>query len=282
MEPPAAPTPPASVPPPTPSAESPRRAWTFLGRLAEAVREQNWFAVALEVLIVVLGVVIGFQVNGWGQARTDRDREQGYLERIHEDLLADIDAIDARIAYNARVTDYAEAAVAHIETGALRDASPWATVVAYYHASQVFPYASTRRTFDEMREAGDLRLIRDATLRIELGTYYDDSQVTQGAWIFQDLPAYREHVRGLTPIQVHRYITTSCEERRGTAQILIDCDAPISDTEARALLDRYRAAPGLAEDLRYWVSTLGIIALLLPINRDASEALIARVTSSSP
>ena len=32
----------------------------ILSRLMKAVREQNWFAVTLEFLIVILGVVIGF------------------------------------------------------------------------------------------------------------------------------------------------------------------------------------------------------------------------------
>ncbi|MEO0556645.1 MAG: hypothetical protein AAF170_00540 [Bacteroidota bacterium] len=264
----------------TPAASStspPKRPWTILGRLSQAVREQNWFAVVLELVIVVLGVVIGFQVTAWGQARADRDREEGYLERIHEDLLADVEAIDVRMTYSTRVTDYAEAAVAHIETGALRDDSPWATVVAYYHASQILPYASTRRTFDEMREAGDLRLIRDEDLRAELASYYSDGEVTQGGWIFQDLPAYRERIRGLTSLQVQRYIIASCAERQGLEERLTDCDAPVSETEARALLARYRAAPGLAEDLRYWVSALSIITTVLPINREAADALIAHI-----
>ncbi|WP_412061320.1 hypothetical protein [Rubrivirga sp. IMCC45206] len=258
------------------------RPWTFLGRLSKAVREQNWVAVALEVCIVVLGVVIGFQITAWGQARADHARERGYLERVHEDLLADTGALDARIAYYAGVTGFAEAAVAHVETGALRDGSPWATVVAYYHASQILPYASTRRTFDEMREAGDLRLVRDAALRAELGAYYNDTEVSQGGWLLQEVPAYRERVRGLTSLQVQRYVNASCSTFEGFDQVLTDCPAPISDTEARALLDRYRAAPGLAEDLRYWASTLGIVAVVLPINRAAAEALIARVAPPSP
>ncbi|MEZ4702956.1 MAG: hypothetical protein R2834_21665 [Rhodothermales bacterium] len=260
---------------------SAERSSLILGRLAKAVREQNWFSVGLELVIVVLGVVIGFQVTAWGQARSDQARGRGYLERIREDLRADTDAIDTRLAYYALVADYAEVAVAHIETGTLRNDSPWATVVSYYHASQVLPFTSTRRTFDEMREAGDLRLIRDPTLRADLGAYYNESQITQGGWLFQDLPTYRERVRGLTPIQVQRYIVASCEERRGIEQILVDCDAPISTPEARALLDRYRAAPGLAEDLRYWVSTIGIITTILPVNRAEAEALTARVSLTS-
>ncbi len=237
---------------------------------------------ALEVCVVIVGVVIGFQVTAWGQARADQAREQGYLERIHEDLLADTEALDARIAYYARVTGYAEAAVAHAETGALRDGSPWATVVAYYHASQILPLrldaAHLRRDAGGGRPPARRR--RGASRRA--GRHYNDSEISQGGWLFRNLPAYRERVRGLTSLQVQCYLLASCIELRGFDQLLTDCDAPISDTEAGALLDRYRAAPGLAEDLRYWASTLGIIAVVLPVNRDAAEALIARVAPTSP
>ena len=35
----------------------------ILRRLAEGIREQNWFTVVLEVLIVVVGIFIGLQVD---------------------------------------------------------------------------------------------------------------------------------------------------------------------------------------------------------------------------
>jgi len=35
----------------------------ILSRISRAVREQNWFAVVLEFVIVIAGVVIGFQVT---------------------------------------------------------------------------------------------------------------------------------------------------------------------------------------------------------------------------
>ena len=63
-----------------------KRSHTILGRLAHAVREQNWFAVALEVRIVVLGVVISFQVTSWGHERADRTREHAYLRQLADDL----------------------------------------------------------------------------------------------------------------------------------------------------------------------------------------------------
>lgn len=36
---------------------------TILTRLSKSVREQNWFAVFLEFLIVVIGVAVGFQLT---------------------------------------------------------------------------------------------------------------------------------------------------------------------------------------------------------------------------
>ena len=68
------PPPPASAPPPTPSDPSPRRPRTVLGRISQALREQNWTAVGIEVAVVVVGVLIGLQANNWNEMRkTERD-----------------------------------------------------------------------------------------------------------------------------------------------------------------------------------------------------------------
>ncbi|NNF58213.1 MAG: hypothetical protein HKN04_08215, partial [Rhodothermaceae bacterium] len=60
----------------------------ILARLRRAIQEQNWFAVVLEIVIVVLGVVIGFQISAWGEARADRAQEQVYLQQLAADLRA--------------------------------------------------------------------------------------------------------------------------------------------------------------------------------------------------
>ena len=41
----------------------------FLRRLTANLRAQNWTAIAIEFLIVVLGVFIGTQVSNWNQER---------------------------------------------------------------------------------------------------------------------------------------------------------------------------------------------------------------------
>ncbi len=45
------------------------RATTIFGRMAQALRAQNWRAVMIELGIIVLGVVIGLQANNWNEKR---------------------------------------------------------------------------------------------------------------------------------------------------------------------------------------------------------------------
>lgn len=54
--------------------------------ISEHVKNQNWVAVAIDFLIVVIGVFIGIQVANWNEARRASDMEKGYLIRLHEDF----------------------------------------------------------------------------------------------------------------------------------------------------------------------------------------------------
>ncbi|MEO1041250.1 MAG: hypothetical protein AAFX52_03080 [Pseudomonadota bacterium] len=48
----------------------------LLRRIIEHVQTQNWTAVALDFLIVVIGVFMGIQVSNWNAARADREVER--------------------------------------------------------------------------------------------------------------------------------------------------------------------------------------------------------------
>lgn len=59
----------------------------ILRRVIGHFREQEWTAIAIDFLIVVLGVFVGLQVNDWNEARQDRKDERFYLARLQEDLV---------------------------------------------------------------------------------------------------------------------------------------------------------------------------------------------------
>lgn len=55
-------------------------------RVSQHVREQNWLAVFIDLLIVVVGIFLGLQVNEWNENRLDIKREQEILGRLQADF----------------------------------------------------------------------------------------------------------------------------------------------------------------------------------------------------
>jgi hypothetical protein len=46
----------------------------ILRRVREHVGSHNWFAVAVDFVIVVIGVFVGIQASNWNQARAERSQ----------------------------------------------------------------------------------------------------------------------------------------------------------------------------------------------------------------
>ena len=60
----------------------------ILQRFSQAVLKQNWFTVALEIMIVVVGIFLGLQVDDWNEVRKYRQQESLYLDKIFDDMAA--------------------------------------------------------------------------------------------------------------------------------------------------------------------------------------------------
>lgn len=58
----------------------------ILARLSKAIRTQNWFAVVLEFIVVVAGVLVAFLVTEWRMAAAAGLEETRILERLHADI----------------------------------------------------------------------------------------------------------------------------------------------------------------------------------------------------
>ena len=64
----------------------------ILRRISENIRSQNWFAVMVEFVIVVVGVFMGLQVQDWNDARKERIDEHDLLSRLYEETLGLLEA----------------------------------------------------------------------------------------------------------------------------------------------------------------------------------------------
>lgn len=156
----------------------------FLRRLNDAIREQNWAAVIIEFVIVLSGVVIGFQFTAWNEARQDADREALIISR----LLADFTVIDEDVT--GVITDLerrAQAASGFIEM--IRDENVEVASDAFRQGlgntiGTPVP-AGRSATYVDLLESGDMQLIRSEELRRALIEF--DEQVRRHEMAYQTL-----------------------------------------------------------------------------------------------
>ncbi len=251
-------------------------------RLAKHLRDYDWAAAFIELLIVVVGILIALRVSNWNQERQDHSRAENYYQRIHADLLADRQNVDTTLAFRKKVSAYGRGAIAYGESGTLVRGSKWDTVLAYYQASQIMPFVASDTTFEEMRSVGDLGLIADQNLRKQLADYYrlEGSSSPLGA-LLRQIPTYRSQIRGLTPWPVQQYIWSHCfREPSYYDQNLVACPSPVSDSQAAAILAIYRKSPTLLDHLRTWMATLRISTIILRNFRRNTLQLIAEVEAA--
>ncbi len=78
----------------------------ILRRIIAHFRKQEWTAIAIDFVIVVIGVFVGLQVNNWNEMRKAHAAEVQLLERLHQDVvLAEVSIGTHRERQQQRVID---------------------------------------------------------------------------------------------------------------------------------------------------------------------------------
>ncbi len=249
----------------------------ILRRVIAHFRKQEWTAIAIDFLIVVVGVFVGMQVNNWNAERGDRMRAREFLERIGADLDADIASYNERLKFWKGVGAYGVAALRYADKGDAGGRSQWQLLLAFFQASQVSEFYTTSTTYDELTGGGEVGLIPGIALRNALANYY----ATASNPAFTERPTYREHVRGLIPLDIQVYIWDGCytTDSRGR-QNLLDCQSPVDETEAARIVDAIRSDAPLMGEMRYWISVMHVGLKIGDGRIEAANALQAMVDAA--
>ena len=81
----------------------------ILRRLSQALREQNWTAITIEFVLLVLGVFLGIQAANWNEARVERALVRGHLSEIAQDLRRHLDfAHDLESSARMRIAAFSD------------------------------------------------------------------------------------------------------------------------------------------------------------------------------
>lgn len=247
--------------------------------MTQHVKDQNWFAVGLDFVIVVIGVFIGLQVSNWNDAREESRHAAVYSERLTNELRAEYE-------YAVSLGEYYEItrAAGRLAYAGLSEETEMddeTILINAYRASQYNWYERRRAAFDEIVASGSFALIADVTLReTAIGIY--NTPVFEILESEGTASRFRERFRMIVHPTLHEELHRNCGDLAydvdgfavGLVRLSYECtlDASadsISETVAAlrrdpelfpALRLRNAQISGRIIDLRVTLETYGMIA----------------------
>lgn len=207
-------------------------------RVVEHAKTQNWFAVALDFFIVVIGVFIGIEVANWNQARQDRQEERRYYRQLLVDLRSDLEVFSGAERRADLYDAAAQLVIDRLDGKAPPKASPAQMAMAIHKAGWVYIPNASRGTYNELVSTGNLSLLRSSKLKSEIADYYASfDENRQWDWLLRDQQSdYWAETAGILPRSVVRAAL------RGT-------EPAVSPGEDQAIWQAVRAHPRLSSML---------------------------------
>ncbi len=228
----------------------------ILRRIIAHFRKQEWTAIGIDFFIVVVGVLVGLQVNDWAARQADARRGEAYVQRLIADVELDLQSRRQGLQYYDAVYEGA------VQSNALlrqSSSDPRALVVNAYRATEYSYQAATRATWDEIVSSGDIGLLPTDAAALLASYFSVDVSLDTRAMLMTS--PYRVRVRRTISFEVQDAIREGCSDARDSAGNFIgfstECTLEgVSNAEIAAAAAALRRDPQVMADLRYQFSEL--------------------------
>lgn len=150
----------------------------ILRRFMKHATEQNWIAVGLDMIVVVVGIFLGMQMTDWNESRKERQQETVYLQEFREDFITNRETLAVAIERWGRIST---AMIGLLEQSALAKpewtAAELNDAFIYLHHMPVFTV--TDRAFSNLNGSGELNLLRNRQFKNALAGYFSDVELVR-------------------------------------------------------------------------------------------------------
>lgn len=184
----------------------------IIRRFTDHVRDQNWFAVTLDVVVVVVGIFLGLSATEWYEDRKAADEERAALERLHSEAVAIIENLQGAVRRYDNNLAAMEVAVRAFEAGTLEGADrdrfrQGVLTVIYFDA-----LAPPRTVYDELTSSGRFGELSSTEVRERVADYY-----AQLRWFDGQVDFYRRSAEAsieAAGTAIRRYFAPDSQLRR--------------------------------------------------------------------
>jgi len=224
----------------------------LLRSLSKHVKDQNWFAVVIDFIIVVMGVFIGIQVANWNESQVFNERETKLLIELKREIEVGINTTSQKADNYRQVLAAAKRSLAAISNKEGCKAECWNVLVDFMHASQWVSVRVDRSIYDELRRLG-LPSNRSIIDSIEVILVQNEGN----AIIFDDKPIYRAKIRQLIPFDIQEFYWTNCYTYIGGVEsYLLNCVEAKSNRLAAEIVSSIINDPEIKLQLTFWAAHL--------------------------
>ena len=227
----------------------------ILRRVIQHFRKQEWTAIGIDFLIVVVGVFMGIQVSNWNQAQSDKSAGEKFTERLKSDLVVEAWNYAALIEYLVDVQSNTDKTLAGLQ--GTSDISDEQLLIAAYRATQFNAGVRQRTTYDELISTGKIGFIADKNLvntaSLIYGTIILDQIRDEGV-----NSAYRVTFRKTLPPPIQDSVSQHCGDRFVPTgdfndiknQLNYPCSTDLSAQHIELAVKLLRDNPAIVENLR--------------------------------
>ena len=149
----------------------------ILRRITEHVKAQNWLAVGIEFVIVVVGVFVGLQAQEWSNARVERSAERDAIERLIVEYRLNLELLDQDNEKSQKTMAATERLLAMISPNPDVVVADKALARTFLDCLTNPKFIPTLGTTNSLVASGDLRLIDDPELQRMLNQWPTTAQV---------------------------------------------------------------------------------------------------------
>jgi len=242
----------------------------ILTSVTKHVKEQNWFAVFVDFIIVVVGVFIGIQVANWNDTQAFREKEGQLLKELEREITVGIDLTSQRGESYKQVLEAGTKSLSVLSGDGECKSDCWNILVNFMHASQWQDIRINRVIYDEMRRQG---LPRNRTIieSIEIMLAQNEGN----AVIFDDKPIYRTKIRELLPFEFQEFYWINCYTYVGGHETYsLNCKEGLTNDIASKIVKNIVNQPQIKLYLTDWASTLVTLPTnFISQNADARKAI---------
>ncbi len=179
-------------------------------RIREHVGTHNWFAVAIDLAIVMLGVFLGIQASNWNESRIEAEEGRSYRARLIAELDFNTRQHRQQSAYYRQVLGHGLETLASLRSEKIGDPSQF--LIDAVQLTQVDTSPGKSYIYNEMVSSGLVNRLGDEAVQQAASDYY--IQVSENDRALLQSHPFRDIVRGIVPYPIQEEIQVNCGDRK--------------------------------------------------------------------